>query len=314
MPADTTEHAHGNDYSDLPDPVLAPLSRRQADLLIHLALATATELGHSLTYRDDGALAPADHRDDSPVLGLSNIARVVAHFDESNWPVVVEEHFRHILRQLRAGVPPLPADPERDLVQRLVCRDSLPTGWVSDRPDFLPGLVSVASTEDDGVVTMYLRPTDLGLTWSEAERYGLANLRRLKDQVEFVDDDDLRFAVVTSNGYAASRALVLDTVLHDTLHLETAPYGMLAAVPARDTLLLHVIEDLTVIPALGVLLNLAARSYARDPGPLSPEIYLVTPEQTWHPATSLLPDHTPLRLSPELDALTQQLATREIIH
>lgn len=314
MPADTTEHAHGNDCSDLPDPVLAPLSRRQADLLVHLALSAATELGHPLTYRDDGALVPVDHRDDSPVLGLGNIARVVAHFDESNWPAVVEEHFRHILQQLRAGVPPMPADPERDLVQRLVTREALPAEWVSDRPDFLPGLVSVPSTEEDGVVTMYLRPADLGLTWAEAERFGLANLRRLEDQVEFIDDDGLRFAVVTGNGYAASRALVLDSVLRDTLHLETTPYGVLAAVPVRDTLLLHVIEDLTVIPALGVLLNLAARSHARDPGPLSPEVYLVTPDQTWHPATSLLPDHTPLRLSPELEALTHQLAARETVH
>jgi hypothetical protein len=86
---------------------------------------------------------------------------------------------------------------------------------------------------------------------------------------------------------------------------------VLAAVPARDTLLLHVIESLTVIPALGVLLNVAARCHARDPGPLSPEVYLVTPDFTWHPATTALPDHTPLRLSPELETLTKILATRE---
>jgi hypothetical protein len=313
MPTDTTEHAHSNDFPEtsFPDSALPPLSRRQADRLVHLALRTASDLGLAVAYQGGAKLVPADRSADHPVLGLSNLARILSRFDEDHWPRLIEDHFRQLLQQLRQGAPTPPTDPERELIQRLVPRDALPPDWTADRPDFLPGLISVPCTDTDGIVTMYLEPADLGLTWSEAERFGLANLRRLQDDVEYVEHDDLCLAFVTGTGFAASRALVLDTVLRESLHLEHAPYGVLAALPARDTLLLHVIEDLTVIPALGLLLNVAARCHTRDPGPLSPDVYLVTPNFTWHPATTALPDHTPVRLSPELETLTKLLAERE---
>ncbi|MEU8224572.1 hypothetical protein [Kribbella sp. NPDC048915] len=308
MPTETTECAESNDFSTSP---LPPLSSRQADRLVHLALRTAAELGLSVCYRGGPALVPADPSAATPVLGLSNLARILSHFDENDWQLVIQQHFEQILEQLRQGQPAPPADPERELIQRLVPRDALPPEWTADRPDFLPGLISVPSAEAGGIVTMYLQPADLGLAWPDAERFGLANLRRLRDDVEYVEHDDVRLAVVTGTPFAASRALVLDTVLRESLGVEQAPHGLLAAVPARDTLLLHVIEDLTVIPALGLLLNVAARCHSREPGPLSSDVYLVTPDLTWHPATTVLPDHTPLRLSPELESLTKLLATRE---
>ncbi|MFI5696678.1 hypothetical protein ACIA58_32790 [Kribbella sp. NPDC051586] len=310
MTIDTfTEHAQGNNSH--PDPALAPLSRGQAARLVHLALSAAAELGLDLTYQGGAALVPAHRREDSPVLGLSNLARTLARFDEDDWPVLVEEHFDQLMEQLRQGPPTAPTDPERELIQRLVPRDALPPDWTAGRPDFVPGLLSVPSTSDDGIVTMYLQPSDMGLTWTDAERFGLANLRSLTDQVEHVDHADLRLAFVTGSPFAASRALVLDTVLRESLQVDHAPYGVLAAVPARDTLMLHVIRDLSVIPALGVLLNVAARSHAHDPGPLSPEVFLVTPDFRWLSATTLSPDYTPLRLSPELESLTKILAARE---
>lgn len=307
-----TTHAQGNNSAD-PDPALVPLSRRQAARLVHLALSSSADLGLAVRYQGGAALVPADRSADYPVAGLSNLARTVAQFDEDRWPLLVREHISQVVEQLRNGPPTGPADPERELIQRLVPRDGLPSGWSADRPDFLPGLLSVPSTADDAIVTMYLDPADLGLTWSDAERFGLANLRRLTDVVEYVDHDDLRIAFISGTAFAASRALVLDTVLRESLHLEhPPPHGVLAAMPARDTLLLHVIQDLSVIPALGLLLNIAARCHARDPGPLSPEVYLVTPDFRWLPATTVLPDRAPLRLSPELESLTKILATREL--
>jgi hypothetical protein len=306
-----TAHAQGNNSAH-PDPALVPLSRRQATRLVHLALSASADLGLAVRYQGGAALVPADRSADYPVVGLSNLARTVAQFNEEHWPLLVKEHISQLVEQLRDGPPTRSIDPERELIQRLVPRDALPSGWSEDRPDFLPGLLSVPSTADDAIVTMYLDPADLGITWSDAERFGLANLRRLTDVVEYVDHDDLRIAVMSGTPFAASRALVLDTVLRESLHLEQTPHGVLAAMPARDTLLLHVIQDLSVIPALGLLLNVAARCHARDPGPLSPEVYLVTPDFRWLPATTVLPDHAPLRLSPELESLTQVLATREL--
>lgn len=305
-----TEHAQGNN-SGHADPKFTPLSRRQAARLVHLALATAANLGLAVTYRGGASLEPRDPSESGPVLGLSNLARILSRFGEDRWPELIAEHFGHLMEQIAEGPVPPPADPERELIQRLVPRESLPPDWTADRPDFLPGLLSVPSTAVDGIVTMFLEPADLGLTWSDAERFGMANLRRLEDHVESVDHDDLRVTFVTGSAFAASRALVLDTVLRDSLHVEHAPYGVLAAVPARDTLLLHVIEDLSVIPALGLLLNVAARCHARDPGPLSPDVYLVTPGFSWHPATTVSLGHAPLRLSGELESLTKVLAHRE---
>ncbi|MFF0271581.1 hypothetical protein [Kribbella sp. NPDC004536] len=310
MPVDTTEHAHGNDYF-LPDQVLPPLSRQQVDRLVHLALRTAADLGLAVTYQGGAALVPVDGSSDEPVVGLSNLARSVARVEEDQWPACVEEHLKQVMAQLRAGPPRPPADPERELIQRLVPRAALPPDWAIDLADFLPGLLSVPSTNDDGIISLFVDPTDLDLTWSDADRFGLANLRRLEDHAVTIDEGDVRITFVGGNGYAASRALVLDTVLRETLHLEHTPYGVLAALPARDTLILHVIEDLRMIPALGLMMRLAARCYTRDPGPLSPDVFLVPPDFTWHPATIASTGHDPLRLSPQLESVAQLLAVRE---
>jgi len=306
----STERAQGN-HSDRPDPVLIPLTQVQAARLVRLGLTAAARLGLNVTYAGGSTLVPADPTADGPVLGLSNLARAVSKFEEDRWPAVVEEHFIQLLHRLAQGPPQPPTDPEQELIQRLVPRKALPPEWSADRVDFVPGLLSIPATAKDRVVTMYLDPSDFGVTWSDAERFGLANLRRIPDHVKYVDHDDISIALVTGTIFAASRALVLDTVLRESLHTEIPPYGVLAAVPARDLLLIHVIRDLSVIPALGLMLNLASRSHTRDPGPLSPDVHLVTPTLTWHPATTPSPDSTPLRLSSHLDALAKTLALTE---
>ncbi|MDX6281285.1 MAG: hypothetical protein QOH03_2356, partial [Kribbellaceae bacterium] len=109
----------------------------------------------------------------------------------------------------------------------------------------------------------------------------------------------------SGSNFAASRALVLDTVLRESLHVENPPYGVLAAMPVRDLLLVHVITDLSVLRALGMMLNLAGRSHATDPGPLSPWVYLVGPTG-WQPATRTADDTGP-GVSPAFAALIHQL-------
>ncbi|MGW6279675.1 hypothetical protein [Kribbella sp. NPDC055071] len=305
------------DPSDWADPALTPLSRQQATLLVHIGLDVASRLGLDVTYEGGAALVPVASSASGPVLGLTNLARTLSRYQEECWPDLIENHFRHLLDSVRHGPPAPPTDPEQELIQRLVPRHALPPDWTADRPDFVPGLLSVPATEDNGIVAMFLNPSDLGLTWSAAEHIGLTNLRSRTDDVEWVDHDDIRIAFVTGSSFAASRALVLDTVLHESLHLDHLTHGALVALPARELLLIHVIKDLSVIPALGQLLNLAARSYDHDPGPLSPDVHLVIPDPTfpaaltWHASTTTSPDHTPLRLSPHLEALTHHLATQE---
>ncbi|TDD57436.1 hypothetical protein E1263_23575 [Kribbella antibiotica] len=242
------------------DPHLGPLTARQADRLITLAIATCRRLGFDLEY-DAGALLPAilDPDAPGPMLGLTNLARAIAQQEPGDWPQFVDTHFIELLRRLDEGAPAPPSNPASELIQRLVPRTSLPPNWVADRPDIIPGLLSVPATVHDDTVTMYLDPTDLGLTWSAAEALGLANLRRRTGHLELLEADGIQLARLAGDSFTASRALVLDTVLHETLGLAELPSAVLAAVPARDLLLIHVIRDLTALPALGLMLHLTAK-------------------------------------------------------
>ncbi|WP_405064067.1 hypothetical protein OG474_21115 [Kribbella sp. NBC_01505] len=290
------------------DPHLSPLIVLQADRLVALSLATCRRHGFALEY-DAGALIPADSSP-GPILGLTNLARAIAQEDPDDWPQFVDTHFIELLRRLDEGAPDPPNDPARELIQRLVPRSALPPNWIDDRPDVLPGLLSVPATLHDTTVTMYLDPTDLGLTWSAAEALGLANLRRRTDHLELLEEDGVQLARLTGDCFTASRALVLDTVLHETLNLSELPPAVLAAVPSRDLLLLHVVQDLSVLPALGLLLHLTDRAHSQAPGPLSPDIHLVTftpaGHPTWHPATTTT-SPTTLALSPQLTTLISSL-------
>ena len=57
--------------------------------------------------------------------------------------------------------------------------------------------------------------------------------------------------MLTGGMFTASRALVLDTVLRESLRVENPPFGCLVAMPARDMLLIHVVRDQTVVSAFG---------------------------------------------------------------
>jgi hypothetical protein len=131
----------------------------------------------------------------------------------------------------------------------------------------------------------------------------------LTDTVAFAEHEGTYVAMITGSSFAASRALVLDTVLRESLHVENPRYGVLAAMPVRDLLLVHVITDLSVIPALGMMLNLSGRSHTTEPGPLSPTVYLVGPTG-WQSATRTADAPDP-GLSPALVTLIHQIDADE---
>jgi hypothetical protein len=313
---DSTERASGNH----PDPALPPLSRAEAAHLVRLSLEATTALGLTGRYDGCGALtlqtAPAGELAAGPPVtappgehleaGLTNLARIVADQRPDHWPRLVGEHFDRLAQVLRHGPGPRPADPRRELLQRLAAKDSLDPRLAGAAPEFVPGLLSVPAASSDGTITMYFDPaTDLGLTWTEAESCGLRNLRALTDSVSYAEYEGILVAMISGSSFAASRALVLDTVLRESLHVENPRFGVLVAMPVRDLLLVHVITDLSVIPALGMMLNLAGRAHATEPGPLSPWVYLVA-DDGWHLATQAADEPGP-GLSPRLLALLHEL-------
>lgn len=300
-----TERAVSNE-SAARDPVLSPLSPVEAAHLVRLAEAAAGERGLAVRYDGAGALVAAS----GLVAGLTNLARVVAGHRQQHWPQVVAAHFDRLVTGLRHGPPPAPVDPQAELYLRLVPASALPPSWSATAPEFVPGLLSVPATQRDGMVSLHLAPEEFGLSRAEATAAGLANLRRLTDEVEYVDYEGARVAMLSGTTFTASRALVLDTVLRESLQVETPRHGLLVAMPVRDLLLVHLIVDEAVIAALSLMLSVAYHSYVEEPGPLSPWVYLVTGDG-WHPATDQSEDEFPIRLSARMLDLSHALvATR----
>lgn len=264
-----------------PDPVLAPLSTLEAGELVELAKRAASERGLRMTYDGDGALVT----DDGLVAGLTNLARTVSGHRRRRWREIVGSHFDQVAGSVRAGPPLPPVDPAKEVYLRLVSARSLPPDWGASLPEFVPGVVRVPATYADGAVAMHLDPDQLGLTAAEAVEAGLTNLRALTDEVDRVHHEGAEIAALSGSMFTASRALVLDTVLRESLHVENPSYGVLVAMPTRDLLLVHVIEDHGIVPAMDLMATIAARYYAEHPGPVSPHVYYVG-DGEWQQATT----------------------------
>jgi hypothetical protein len=294
----STERAASNEL----DPALAPLSAAEAAHLIRLATEAAAERGLEVTYDGAGALVTKA----GAIAGLTNLARTASGQRRHHWRQLVGAHFDQIAGMVRSGAPAPPADPVNELYLRLIPGEALPAVWTELTPEFVPGLLTVPATHSAGAVTMHLDPQDFGLTRAAATEAGLANLRRLTDKVEYVRDEGAELAVLSGSTFTASRALVLDTVLRESLHVENPPHGVLVAMPVRDLLLVHVISGDSLIPSLSLMLTIAHRTYAEEPGPLVPWVYLVT-EDGWHSATTQTDDWFQIRLSRDMLALAQRL-------
>ena len=253
-----------------PDPVLTPLSVTEAADLVRLAERAASERGLRARYDGDGALVT----DDGMVAGLTNLARAVSGYRRRHWREIVRAHFDQIVGSLQQP-PELPNDLDGSLYLRLVATDGIPSEWVNAAPELVPGVLCVPSTHSESAVSMHFDLGRLGMSRDDATRTGLANLRRLPDELEMLRHDGGEVAAISGTIFTASRALVLDTVLRETLRVENPSYGVLVAAPVRDLLLIHVLHDKSVIPAMDLMVSVATKSFAEQPGPISPHVYYV---------------------------------------
>jgi len=269
-----------------PHPVLTPLTVSQADRLVRLAEDAVAKRGLPMQYDGAGALMPVGSEGvpvhDGMVAGLTNLARTVAGLPRQLWRSAVAAHFDQMTAP--DGPPPIPDDLESELYLRLVCASTIEPTWAERMPEFAPGVITVPATYTGRAVAMYFDIDRLGVTREEATRMGLANLRRLHDTVEHVRYDGAEITALTGSMFTASRALVLDTVLRESLQVENPPFGCLVAMPARDLLLVHVLRDQTVLTALDMLVTLATTLFISRPGPVSPHVYYAT-DHEWHQVT-----------------------------
>ncbi|GAA3104403.1 hypothetical protein JOF29_003612 [Kribbella aluminosa] len=262
-----------------PDPVLKPLTVQQAARLVRLAEAAVARRGIAMRYDGAGSLVPAG---DGPTAGLGNLALKVAGLPRQQWHAEVSDHFDQMPMIDQLLTPP--DDLENQLYLRLVCAAAHDPGMVQDAPEFVPGLVTAPAVYAGRAVAMYFDVDRLGVSLAEATRIGLANLRRLHDEVETLRLGGAELSILTGGMFTASRALVFDTVLRDSLHVENPPSGCLVALPSRDKMLVHVLRDATALNALGMLAACAAEFFNTSPGAVSPHVYYVIGDQ-WHQVT-----------------------------
>ena len=87
--------------------------------------------------------------------------------------------------------------------------------------------------------------------------------------VEFLDADD---------SFGASRVLVLPDLLRRTLRQDFPASGVLVAVPTKFHLWIHLPTDESVLETSLLLAHEALTTYASNPFPLSPCVYLLSPD------------------------------------
>ncbi|GAA1594052.1 MULTISPECIES: hypothetical protein [Kribbella] len=287
-----------------PDAVLKPLTVAQAARLVRLAEAATAKRGFTMRYDGAGSLVPATGRTaDSCTAGLGNLALKVAGLPRQQWHAEVSDHFDQMPTPDRL-LPP-PDDLENQLYLRLVCAAVHDPDMVRDAPEFVPGLVTVPALYAGRAVAMYFDVDRLGVSLPEATRIGLANLRRLHDEVETLKLGGAEFSVLTGGMFTASRALVFDTVLRDSLHIDDPSSGCLVAVPSRDKMLVHVLQDATAVEALAMLAAYAAKLFNISPGAVSPHVYYVIGD-SWYQVTDYSRGEFHLHdVAPLVDALDE---------
>ena len=87
--------------------------------------------------------------------------------------------------------------------------------------------------------------------------------------VEFLDSSD---------AYGAARVVVLPEVLRTVLRTDFPPHGVLVAVPTKFELWVHVPVDEDVVVTALRMSWLAYRTWAEEPYPVSPDVFLVSPD------------------------------------
>jgi hypothetical protein len=142
-------------------------------------------------------------------------------------------------------------------------------------PELAPGLLELLTLDmpshtvflDDGEVAR------LGGQDSLREA-ALANLRALPAPMHLrIGTADAHFEAIRDDShFTASRVLVMPDLLSRVLGTD-APYGVLAAMPARHWAFIHVLADKTAGPSLLKMAAMARVAHGQEQGPISPEVF-----------------------------------------
>lgn len=255
-------------------PRLPGLTTADTRWLVAEAQRILTDLGETSTVLDGVALTLADGQ----VMGLDNLARTISRMPRKRWSHAVREQLSALVG-LRVDQPPT-----RDALRvKLWPRERADELLTYDALEPLPGVVAVLAAQGDRVSHEFGR-LDLVGDRDEAYDTALTNIsglprprhtrRRIDPRVtgswvEFLDSSD---------AYGAARVVVLPEIMRTVLRTDFPPHGVLVAVPTKFELWVHVPVDEDVVATAVRMSWLAHRTWVEEPYPISPDIFLVSPD------------------------------------
>jgi hypothetical protein len=203
-------------------------------------------------------------------MGLHNLAQVYHGVEPAERAGVVRLHFDNLLRAQEETTPTDFAVARPMLRVRL-----MPPYEEVQRCAFralAEDLVAVLALDTPEAVVFPKRPQVEAWGQDEDELFdlGLAAVREERDlDIRVQEHEGARIALLAGDSfYTATWGIWAG-------HLDppATEHGALVAVPHRHAVLAHTIRDLSVVPAIGHMAQIAASMYAEGPGSISQSVY-----------------------------------------
>lgn len=261
-----------------PDKHLPFLTVAEADMVRELMREALVTRGLTVIVNGDHLQVP-----DGPTFGLWNVAALChgSYPSERAWRGVVAAHVEKLMFGYVAG-DPFEGITEDELRSRVYARlwatNFLPDYEAPSVP-FAPGLVEVLCLDvPGGTALINTERVDRFGGWEKLHPLGRANLeQRPFEEMELVKTPlDGHYWRLTGDLYTASKALLLPDLLptlREVPQLADAGMGWLVAIPNRNEICWHMVQDGTVLPTLGFLMEHAGGAYSDAPGQLSPHVF-----------------------------------------
>lgn len=296
------------DQESAPDAALPFMTVAEAQEVRRLAAAAFAAAGHEVVIGDDRLTAA-----DGQVYGLWNLAAACkAERTRLTWPKVVKRHVAQLL-----DVPPGPQDMAvEDVVAHAVLR-------VYGTQDIAPQTrdqLTYATQLADGLIETIVLDTPTAVMMlldDDVERCGYTTLRTaarrhlMAEPLGRISRFTVPGAVLEliegESVYTASKVLVLPRVLDRVYGERQYPDGVLVAVPDRHHLVLHPIDDASVVPTLKAAAPAVAELYWSSAGRVSPSVYWWRDGQFERVSCVIDDDTVRVLVGPELAAVLNRL-------
>jgi hypothetical protein len=252
-------------------------ARRAADTDLDSLLAlVADTLGYGCEFAADGGTMTLTGPREITVR-LAGLRREAARRPRDDWPSLVSEHVSHSVTTAADPLDVCDLTQVRPLLRtRAYLEDDLGDAGIADPTRVIgrhltPDLVEILTVGYGGSVRP-VRPEE-AFYWpvTPGQALDLATANALADERLSAEQVDLGGVTVTRlTGSTASAAVHLRR-LGD--HLRVPREGVLAALPHPGLLMVHPVNDLTVVRAIERLRLFAQRVYTGRSDGLSPHVY-----------------------------------------